>query len=198
MPVVLGALVLAGVVAIGAAPRFVGGGVQPSSAPLPAASLVASPAPASVPIAGARPSYPPPAVVSSTFWVEIRRNGHLLQRFELHRQPDESRTGTIPIPIAWRGKLPAVVLLGRTAPGDSASRLFSINLAIPEPGGTGAAVNLAGGVSVVVDPMPAPTGSFDPGPIVNFVHAWSYSADLSWVPGDVPRVTVTVAPQLGI
>lgn len=202
-PLAIGALVLASVVAIGAAPRFLGAGA-PSSAPPRASVLSASegarptPALSVVPSRAALPSYPPPSVVSSTFWVEIRRNGYVLERVALLRQPDGSRTGTIQIPVAWRTRLPMVSLLGRTVPGNRASRLFSIHLALPETPRLGPAVNLAGGLSVVVDPIPAPTGSFDPGPMADYVHTWSYSATLQWAIAGGPALAVKVAPQLGV
>jgi hypothetical protein len=202
-PLVFGGLVLAGVVAIGAGPRFFGGSAGSSVAPLaaaPSASSGGSPASAHLtpPLPAVFPSYPPPAVASSTFWVEIRRNGHVLQKAALTRQPDGSRTGTIPIPAGWRTKLPIVSLLGRTVPENHPSRLFSIRLALPETPRIGPAVNLAGGLSVIMDPVPAPTGSFDPGPMINYVHTWSYSADLEWAVGGGPELFVKVAPQLGI
>jgi hypothetical protein len=208
-PLIVGALVLASVVAVGAGPHLLGTGAQPYAAPLaslPSASRVASPAPAQsvaqpaslAPAQAALPSYPPPAAASSQFWVEVRRDGHVLQRSALLREPDGSRTGTIEIPIAWRRKLPIVALFGRTVPENHPSRLFSIRLALPDIPRLGPAVNLAGGLSVIIDPIPAPTGSFDPGPAINYIHTWSYSADLQWAFGGGPQLVVRVAPQLGV
>jgi len=203
-PLAIGALVLAAVVAVGAAPRFFGSGAQ-SSAP-PRAATDPSPAavrseplvPFSAPTELLLPSYPAPAVQSSEFWVEIRRKGRVLQRVPLLRLMDGSRTGTIQIPVGWRTRLPIVALLGRTVPSNRASQLFSIRLALPETPRLGPALNLAGGLTAIVDPVPAPTGSFDPGPMLDYVHTWSYSANLQWAIAGGPELVVTVAPQLGV
>lgn len=214
-PLVIGALVLASVVVVGVGPRLFGSGSQPAAVPLvslpsvsglatvaPAPSVSPSPsvsqAPSVAATQAALPSYPPPATASSGFWVEIRRDGHVLQRFALLREPDGSRTGTVEIPVAWRTKLPTVALFGRTVPENHPSRLFSIRLALPDIPRLGPAVNLAGGISVIIDPIPEPTGSFDPGPAINYFHTWSYSADLQWAFGGGPQLVVRVTPQLGV
>src|SRR5438552_4008649 len=133
--VVVGTLVLACVIAAGAAPRFLEGGSVTASAGQ-AAEALTSPGLSATPSArtlvrlpllstAVRPSYPPPAVISSTFSVEIRGRGRVLTHFELRRQPDGSQIGSIPIAQGWRSRPPLVELLGRTAPTDRASRLFS-------------------------------------------------------------------------
>jgi hypothetical protein len=198
---VFGALVLAGVVAIGADPRFLGAGAQSSTAPLgapPSASGVASSA-AALPVASSHAVTPsPPAVHAREFWVEIRRKGRVLERIELVHQPGDNHVATIPIPRAWRTQLPTVVLLGRPVPSVNATRLFSIRLALPATPRLEPALNLAGGLTVIIDPMPAPTGSFDPGPMEGYLHTWSYSADLQWASGGGQQLVVTVALQLGV
>lgn len=204
VPLVFGALVLAGVVAIGAGPRFFGAGAPTSIEPmaaLPSASasgvVTSGPAPLTPPTGETVPSYPPPAVASSAFWVQIKRNGRVLHKVALTGQPDGSRTGTVQIPVGWRTKVPIASVFGRTVPENRPSRLFSVRLAIPDARPR-AVVNLAGGLSVIIDPSPAPTGTFDPGPMINYVHTWSYSADLQWAVGGGPELVLNVAPQLGV
>jgi hypothetical protein len=204
-PLAIGVLVLAGVVAVGAAPQFLGSGGQSAAVPPATAdpstagafSVVRVPSPA--PPTDARPpSYPPTADESSEFWVEIRRQGRVLRRVQLIRRPDGSQTGTIQIPVAWRTRPPIIALFGRTVPADPASRLFSIRLALPETPRLGPALNLAGGLTTIVDPIPSQGGSVHPIPIIGYTHSWSYSADLQWAIAGGPELIVTVAPQLGM
>lgn len=130
--------------------------------------------------------------------MEIRRRGHVLQRVPLAHRPDDSEVATVPILPAWRAHLPTVVLLGQPVPSITTTRLFSIRLALPATPRLQPALNLAGGLTVIIDPMPTPTNGFDPGPMEGYLHTWAYSADLHLASGGGQELVVTVAPQLGV
>jgi hypothetical protein len=209
-PLVLGVLLLAGVVGVGAAPHFLGPDAQPAGSRavppatvtgrLPVAKVgsvapVPSPTP---PTAVLLPSYPPPAVATSEFWVEIQRKGRMLQRVPLVRRPDGSQSGTIPIPVVWRRRLPIIALFGRTVQSEPPSRLLSVRLTLPEMARHGPAFNLAGGLTAIIDTIPDQRVGFHPVAIIGYVHTWSYSADLQWAIAGGPELVVTVAPQPGV